>query len=637
MSEIFDNPKKTDGKAAGQASDAPEVKGMEISDMKRQILEKLKEKKESAPAIVDNGKPAVSREEILRAIKRPFGALRPEGRIVIKKDEELLKRYENLKVEMDRKNAVVQDLERRLKEEKSRSAALTETLNTKDEKSAYVNKLHKELEEAKKITEAERAKHANLQVEHKKVALGRDETAKLLKILRTEADIKERSLRDLQKKVSRLNELEEMLRIKDNKTAEAAKISRELEEAKKLNDEYRAKIASMQEEKRGEETGRDEKIKDELARKDAFVLDLQKKFATEIDEVTKDRDRAAMNVESLRSKLYTATKEIKEQGTKISQLEEALRSKDKRVLEAERLQTAIDLTKNEAESKLRAAESDNKGLSEKYAKANDEFRSIMARLDQAEKSYKELEASHGEINSELQAGLRGKKELEAKLEQAGIELEAKTTRLAEADKLYKELDASVRELTAKLQENQHHTKEVEASNEDLALRLSNANRDKKEFEARIAELVSEAEAKTSRLASADRLHKELEAIIKDVESKFQASQQRVSDLEKETVLLAESLKTSDLKLKEVEDEAKNETERLRAELGPLKNTVMQKEKKELELKAALEQLEVEMQARDSKIEGDLRYTEKVIKEISELRKKVAALQRQSERTKSAGA
>jgi len=637
MSEIFDSLKKAGGRINGEASNTPEIKSMEIGDMKRRILEKLKEKRDAAPAIVEDEKPAVSREEILNVIKKPFGTLRPEGRIIIKKDEELLKRYDKLRAELDMKNTVMQDLERRLKEEKGRAAVLAETLKSRDDKAAYTNKLSKELEEAKRLTEAERARHQSLQAEHEKAALSRDETAKLLKILRFETDMKEKVIRDLQKKAGRLDELEEMLRIRDNKTAEMGKVYKELEEAKKLNEEYRVKIESVRTENRDEETKRNEKIKDELARRDAFVQDLQKKFATEIDEITKDRDRAASNVESLRSKLYTATKEIKEQYAKISQLEEAARSKDKRILETEKLYAALDLAKSDTEAKLGAAENDNKDLNEKYARFSDGAKDDRARIEQAEKSYKELGASYGETNFQLQASLRGKKELEAKLEQAQIELEAKTTRLAEADKLYKELDSSVRELTSKLQASQHRTKEMEASNEDLALRLSNANRDRKEFEARIAELGSEVEAKTVRLANADKLHKELESIIKDVEAKLQASQNRAGDLEKETALLAESLKASILKLKEVEDAAKNEMGRLRAEFEPLKNIVIQKEKNELELRSSIEALEVEMQARDSKIEGDLKYTEKIIKEVSELRKKLAALQRQSERTKSAGA
>lgn len=621
MSEVFDSLKKADVKVGlvkspenyspDKASNPSDIKDMEISYMKRQILETLK-KKDSARAVIEDPKPAVSREDILKAMK--LSELKPGVSIHPGEKDGASVKYEKLKAELDGKDAVIRDLEKRLKGEQDRAAISAEMTKARDKRLAEAEKLSGLAEKKRDLARETRAAQESLQSEHKKEALGRDETAKLLKILRAEADIKDKSIHDLQKKVERLNELEEILRVKDKKAVEA-RVLKELEDSKKLNDEYRLKLGT--------------------ASPGADIA--ESRLAAEIDEIAKERDRAATNVESLRSKLYVAVKETKEQIAKIAQAEEALRNKEKKILEIDKLRTALDAEKAELESKLRAAENDNKNLIDKYARLNDELAGGKARIESMEKSYKELEAIRTTTLSQLQESLRANRALESKLEQVRLELGAKTTRLSEADNLYKELDISARELTEKLQASQRLTKELEASNESLALQLSNAHRDKKICETRISEMASETEAKMARLESVDKLHKEMELIIKESESKLQTIQGRIGEMEKEAARLTESLKSSPVKLKEAEDAAKNEIERLSAELTAIKSSIRQKEKNELEFKASIEQLEVDMQARDSKIEGDIKYTEKIVREVSELRKKLAALQRLPERTKSADA
>lgn len=569
MSEIFDKLKKTNAKANKEDPGSSEIKGMEISDMKRQILERLKEKKAAASAAAQVEKPAVIRDDILNVTKGPAPAKPPEEQTITKKDDRLVRQYEKLRAE------------------------------------------------------------------HKMALSERDEAAKLLRRLRSETDVKEKLIQGLQKKAARMNELEEALRLRDKRITEVDRLAKDFETAKKLSEEYRVKFEAVQSEAKklaamhGEAAGRHGELKDELGQRDTFVQDLQKKFASEVGEITRDRDRAASNVESLRSKLYTATKEAKEQLTKITQLEEALRGKEKRMLELENLHTGLGTARGELELRLRAAENDNKNLEEKIARLNNEFGGGRGALAQLQDAYKELEASHNETNLQLQASLRGNKDLEARVGQMRLELDAKMNRLSEADKLYKELETAMRDLTSKFQTSQRKTKELEASNEDIALQLQNMRRGKEDLNSHIAQLNLEIEAKTIRLDGADKLHKETESMIKDAVAKLQVSQRRTGDLERERATLAESLKTMPHKLKETEDAARNEIEKLGAELAALKNVVKQKERDEIELKASMEHLESEMQARDSKIEGDLRYTDKIVKEIGELRKKLAAFERQA--------
>jgi hypothetical protein len=530
MSEVIDNLNKANEKVAAKASDLPEVKGMGISDMKDQILEKLK-KKQALRAVIESPKPVISREEMLEAVKNPADIRRVSG---------LPEESEKLKAELARKDAVIQDLEKSLKAERDRAAIAVEMARARDKRIAEAEKLSGGPDKARKISEEERARYESLQDEHKKAALGRDEAAKLLKILRAEVDIKERSIHSLQKKVERLDELEEMLQVHDKQTIEA-RILKELEDAKRLNEEYRVKL-----------------------------------------------DSSRSNVSISGNGFDAEADEIKKQAAKITQVEEASKNKDRKILEMSELRVTLEAEKAELESKLRAAENDNRSLSEKFRK--------------------EQEASSGDTLSQLQASLRGNRELESKLEQTRLELGAKTTRLAEADKLYKELDLSVRELTAKLQENQRRMKELEASGEGLALRLANAERDNKAGETRISGLSSEVEAKTARLESAEKINKELESMIKDSEFKLQTSQRKVGELEKEI-----------------------------AEVGIVKNNLKQIEKSDLELKNTIERLESEIETRDSKIGSDMKYTEKIVRELGELRKKLAARDGSPDRTKSADA
>ena len=625
-------------------SDSPEIKGMEISDMKRQILERLK-KNAAEPSVPEIDRPAISREDLLKAIKDPNQTSSGYSQVTATVDDGLVKRCEELQSELSRKNEAIQDLLKKVDEAKRTMVIDEETLRNK--KTSEVVKLMREVEAAKKSVAENQAKLNTLQSENKKALAARDEALKQHDKMRKDFEGKTREVQDLEKRLKEERDRSaasaEMLKVRDKRVSDADKLARELEDANKQRDEYRIKYDNAQAETKrlltaGEEASANiAKLKEELSQREIFVQSLQKKYAAEVDEIGKERDKGASNVESLRSKLYTATKDIKEHLAKISQLEEVFRSKDKRIAELDKICVELNTVKNDLESKLRLSESGGKELEEKYAKLNGEFAEVRVRAEQTEKAHSDLEGVYRDTSLQLQAALRAKTELEAKLAQMHLELEAKTARLTDADNLYRELDAAVHDLTSKFQVSQLRTKELEASNGDLALQLANLHRDKKILEARVSQLASESEAKTLRLDGADKLHNEMESLIKDSATMIQENQRRIDELEDSSASLTGSLKEALNKLKETEEKASREMDRLDAEASSLKNTIRQSEKREMELRSSIEHFQSEIQARDTKIEGDLRYTEKIVREINELRKKVASMERLPDRNKIAGA
>lgn len=549
--------------------------------------------------------------------------------------DEALKQYEKTRKDFESKDRALQDLEKRLKEERSRADAISETIKVRDKKTPDVERLARDLDGAKKTADAERARFEALHIEYKKVIADRDDAAKLLKKLRSDAEARERAVQDLQKRLGRMAEIEETLRTRDKRLADADRLAKELDTAKRTIEEYRMKCEAAQGEIRSMSALRDEAagqcgmMKEEIAKRDVAAEIAQKKFTAELDEIIKDRDRVAANVESLRSKLYVATKETKEQLAKIAQLEEASRIKDKRSAELDKANNELVAAKNSLETKLQSLEIERKNFEGAAAGLKNELTSKETMILQLEKMYKEIEAANHGMDLQLQARERNKKDLEAKIEQMNCELDAKTNRLTETDKIYKELDTAVNDLTARLQASQREKKELESSHGDISLELQNTQRERKDLEARMLQFSLEIEAKTRRLAEADKLHAEMETIVKDSTAASQTLQRRVGDLEKEVASLSESLKGTLHKLKETEDSASREMERLTAEMTALKNIAREKERKELEYRSSIEHLETEVQMRDSKIEGDIKYTDKVVKEVTELRKKLAALERQA--------
>lgn len=671
MSEIFDKMK-----SAGQTpSGTSNVGEIGIGDMKKQILERLKEKRQAAaqnqPEVT---RPSVDPMEILKAIKKPAESMPDNTSAAVSADENILARKcEELKAELSRNNVTILDLRRKLDDAGKAIASMEAAPKAKEKKSFEVIRLTRDLENSRKLLSETQARFDTLQAESRKallerddalrkfekvrkeldeersrrervqadsrnIASDRDEAARLIKSLRAEADVREKLMLSLQEKARRVNEAEEKVKLLARRSGEADKILSEFESVRRASEEVKAKLEAADNEikrlaaLRDEAISAEKKAREDLARKDGFIQDLQAKYSAGLEEITKDRDRISFNTESLRSKLYAATKETKEQVAKIAQFEEITRNKDKRLLELEKACAELERARTDLSAKLSLSQEENKGILDKMASMRAEFESGRATVEQALTAKKAAEDAYITINIQLQEMTREHKELEARYSQARVELEGKSTRLAEIDKLYKELDAAAQDMTARLQVSQRRVKELEASAEDLSLRLSNMERQKKDSETRITEMTADIVAKNMRLEAAENLRREMESTVKGASERVQTSERRAEELKREADDLKSSLKEAMAKLQESESGSRAENSRLLSELEALKTQMQEKERKELELRNSVEHLSTEVQARDTKIESDLAYTDRIVKEVSDLRKKLASLERHTEGT-----
>lgn len=282
---------------------------------------------------------------------------------------------------------------------------------------------------------------------------------------------------------------------------------------------------------------------------------LEKELKSEIEALKKEKEKAAGNIEVLRSKLYAAQISSKEQETRINQLSETLKTKEKKVAEAAGMYRGIEAAKNELTLKLQAVELEKKELQEKMSQVMHELAAKDKKLNDASNLYKKSETDRNEMTLRLQAADREKKNLEGKIAQLNHEVEAKNNRLVESEKLYKELDDMVK---------------------DANVRLQAVESEKKELEENMSQLNFEIEA---------------------------AAKKRESD----RVIAEQNLAA------------------VKSELDMMKNSLKEKEKLEAELTRSVEYLKSEIEARDRKIEADMKYCESIVKEIGELRQKVKVL------------
>ena len=82
------------------------------------------------------------------------------------------------------------------------------------------------------------------------------------------------------------------------------------------------------------------------------------------------------------------------------------------------------------------------------------------------------------------------------------------------------------------------------------------------------------------------------------------------------------MKDTDRKRMEDNESAEMERDKLKAEITTARGTIREKEKNEEELKETILCLEADIIDRDKKIETDVKYYEKILKEINALREKV---------------
>lgn len=365
----------------------------------------------------------------------------------------------------------------------------------------------------------------------------------------------------------------EIEELKNRFERELAAIDKQKEiELGKSFEEYREKISPLETENKKLKRLHEDALRQSdgllirIEEKDQELREAQKKISEleiyfkkhkdnekAMEEAKVEKEKAASNVEALRSKLYAATKDQKEQANRIGQLEEMLKHRDKKLSDSEKVCKNIENEKNEAILRLQASEEAKRALTDKLAALGDAITAAEKRLAEGEKHHaKSLDAARKEMELQTQALERSRKALEGKITQLNVELEAKNKRIEETEKINAELDGLVKESAIKLQ-------------------------------------------------SAEGLKNDLEERMREIDHEIkEASKKREADTRAADENIA--------KIKE--------------EIGALKNVVKDKERAEAELSENILRLETEIEARDKKIQSDIKYCEDVVREVNELRQKI---------------
>jgi len=427
--------------------------------------------------------------------------------------------------------------------------------------------------------------------------------------------------------------------------------------AAKLRDEYEAKIKTLDLENKKltrlqEETLKEiDAIRSKLEEKDRTIADLEKRPAEDPAEIKKDKDKAVANVESLRSKLYAATKESKEQSSRIGQLEETLKAKEKRLAESENKLKKTESQNEETSEKLKSVVDESGKKGDEIERLKSEIEVIEEKLADIQKQRsKDIDIAKKEIALELQASEREKKALEGKIAQLGAELEAKNNRISQAEDSHKELSDALKEASLKSENAESKNKDIEKeisqlrdyseakekklaqvdklykeselAGKELSLHFKAAEREKKALENKVSQLNIELDAKNARIEESERAYKELDGVVKDAGLKLESAEHRVRDSEEKITGLNSSLE-------EIESARQNDRvafdegiAKLKNEIAGLKSLIIEKDNFQQQLIENARSLESDIEERDKKIQNDVKYCEKILKEVNDSRQKI---------------
>jgi chromosome segregation ATPase len=406
--------------------------------------------------------------------------------------------------------------------------------------------------------------------------------------------------------------------------------------------DYRERLGALEEENiklkdiRESALNKSGSLLSHIEEKDKEIADLKKKFQDDISELEKDKDRTleksikeysgklpALEIENKKlKKLHEdALKQndsllmrIEEKDSQITDLanklqEEHLKSKKLKDKEkaAEEHREVKDkaLANTEAlRSKLYVAAKETKELSGRIAQLEDTLRHSNKRLAGSDKVYKALEKEKNDLALELQAAADARKSFEEKIKLLGAECDAKDKKVAETEKFY--------------------NKNIEAAKKEMELSIQAIERNRKVLEGKIAQLNVELDAKNKRIEETEESNNELDNLVKESALKLQAVENLKSDLEdKLRELEAESDEAA--RIRESDKAAGEEKIAvLASEMAALKAVIKEKETSEEALKENIFRLESELEARDKKIQADIKYCESIVKEVNDLRQKIKA-------------
>lgn len=280
----------------------------------------------------------------------------------------------------------------------------------------------------------------------------------------------------------------------------------------------------------------------------------------------KEKEKAVSNVDTLIARVYSTGKEAKERASRVSQLEEMLKAKEKKLAEIDKIYKKLENTNDENEDKIKSYDKQIKELQEKAARSD-------------------------------------------------LEVEEKAGKIDEAE-------ATCRELNASLKESARALRAAENSRDEIVLKLESASENKKELEEKLLELTDELESRTKKIAELEELNEEAGESAKKASTMLRTIENDKKDLEEKISLLNTHIETAAKKLDDEKAFAKEKVSKLREELEMAKRIIKEKEADEIGLREALSEAVSGLDSRDKKIEADMRYYEKLLREMNDLKKQV---------------
>lgn len=325
----------------------------------------------------------------------------------------------------------------------------------------------------------------------------------------------------------------------------------------------------------------------------AAIIKKIKKGGIDISKITDVLSRNSVQKETLlpmpKERTFHATQvPQQEQGGRISYLEKLLDQKGKEIAESNRgLDTYAEAVKSKMMGNFQAVQKKKDVLEDEVKTLKSEIAAKNERLVKIEDLHKQLDGVVKDLALKLSSSEEVKKELEEKILHLSAELKAKDEKFSRIDSLrHKEKEMMANDLTLKLRSFEevkkglkekisHLSAELEAKDKKFSQVDSVYSKEKGILEARLLRLGFEVQSKTEKLDSAEKLRIKLESEVKNRESEKILDEERLY--------------------------------RLKAELDIAKDLISS--------------LRLEIETRDRKIEADIGYCERILKELGGLRRK----------------
>ncbi|OGW84650.1 MAG: hypothetical protein A2987_02650 [Omnitrophica bacterium RIFCSPLOWO2_01_FULL_45_10] len=250
-------------------------------------------------------------------------------------------------------------------------------------------------------------------------------------------------------------------------------------------------------------------------------------------------------------------------------------------------------------SKVYSLTKESKDKTGRIAQLEERLKAREKKLAEFDKLSKSSENENNDRAQKLQSIEQENERLKDEALNSNVELEAKGKKLAELAQLFKNL-------------------ETESSR--MTLKLKASEKSKEELEEIVVNLKKELEAKDKAIEHTGDIHKELENQLKGAVLKLGILEKKREELEEEISILRQEVESSNKRRENDRGMAEGRINDLKTEVDRLRNLIKEKDRKEIDFNEAIDNLESEIEMRDKKIESDIMYQEKVLKELNELRK-----------------